>query len=75
MESRDSRREVSKQINLLDFKLECLQIERTCLIYRLFGRNCPIGTISSYDGTVHRRPFQLSHSRPILMDSPDELHG
>ena len=73
MELRDSRREVSKQINLLDFKLECLQIGRTCLIYRLFGRNRLIEMIDVYDGTVHRGPFQLSRSRPILMDGPDEV--
>ena len=73
MESRDSRREVSKQINLLDFKLECLQIGRTCLIYSLFGRNRPIETINGYDGTVHRGPFQLSRSRLILVDGPDEV--
>ena len=72
MESRDLRREVSKQINLLDFKLECLQIGRTCLIYRLFGRNRPIETIDGYNGTVHRGPFQLSYSRRILMDGLDE---
>ena len=73
MELRDSRREVSKQINLLDFKLEYLQIGRTCLIYRIFGRNRPIKMIDVYDGTVHRGPFQLSRSRPILMDGPDEV--
>ena len=75
MESRDSRREVSKQIKFLDFKLECLQIERICLIYRLFGCNRPIETNDGYDGTVHRGPFQLSCSRPILMDGPDEPRG
>ena len=66
---------MSKQINLLDFKLECLQIGRTCLIYRLFGHNRPIETIDGYDGTVHRGPFQLSRSRLILMDGPVELRG
>ena len=57
MESRDSRREVSKQINWIDFELECLQIERTCLIYTPFGRNRPIEMIDGYDGTVHHGPF------------------
>ena len=47
-----------KQINLLDFKLKCLQIGRTCLIYRLFGLNRPIEMIDGYDGMVHRGPFQ-----------------
>ena len=65
MESRYSRREVSKQINLLDFELECLQIGRTCLIYRLFGRNRPIETIDDYGGTVHRGPFQKCRGRWI----------
>ena len=73
MGSRDLRREVSKQINLLDFKLECVQMGRTCLIYRLFGRNRPIETINGYDGTVHRGPFQLSRSCRISMDSPEEV--
>ena len=49
---------MSKQINLLDFKLECLQIGRTCLIYRLFGRNRLIEMIDSYDGMVYRGPFE-----------------
>ena len=75
MESRYSRREVSKKINFLDFKLECLQIGRTCLIDRLFGRKRPIETIDGYDRTVHRAPFQLSRSCPILMNSPDEPRG
>ena len=75
MELRDLRREVSKQINLLDFSLECLQIGRTCLIYRLFGRNRPIEMIDDYNEMVHRGPFQLSRSCPILMDGPDEPRG
>ena len=37
MESRDSRREVSKQINLLDFKLECLEDRRTPLFIQILG--------------------------------------
>ena len=63
---------MSKQINWIDFKLECLQIRRTCLIYKLFGRNRPIETIDSYDGTVHRGPFQKFLGRWIWMDGPDE---
>ena len=66
---------MSKQINFLDFKLECLQIRRTCLIYRLFGRKRPIEMIDRYDRTVHRAPFQLSRSCPILMNGPDEPRG
>ena len=37
MESRDQRREVSKQINLLDFKLECLEHRRTPLFLQILG--------------------------------------
>ena len=73
MELRYSRREVSKHINLLGFKLKCLQIRRTCLIYKLFGLNRLIETMDGYDGTVQRGPFQLSRSRRISMDGPDEF--
>ena len=37
MESRDSRREVSKQINLLDFNFECLEHRRTPLFIQILG--------------------------------------
>ena len=57
MESRDLRREVSKQINLLDFKLKCITNQKNISFYRVFGRNRPIETIDGYDETVHRGPF------------------
>ena len=41
--------------------------------YRVFERNGPIETIDGYDGTVHRGPFRLSHSRWILMEGQDEV--
>ena len=57
MESRDSRGEVSKQINCFDFQLECLQSSKNISLYRVFYRNRPIETIDSYDETVHDGPF------------------
>ena len=42
------------------------------IVYRNFGRNRLIETIDGYDGTVHRGLFQLSRSRPILMDGLDD---
>ena len=63
---------MSKQINFLDFQLECLESPKNISIYTLFGRNRLIEMIDGYDGTVHRGPFQLSHHRRILMDGSDE---
>ena len=60
MELTHSRREVSKQINLIDFK--------NISFYKVFGRNRPIQTIDGYDGTVHGGPFWLSSSRRILTE-------
>ena len=40
--------------------------------YRAFDRNRPIEMIDDYDGTVHRRPFQISRGHPILINGPDE---
>ena len=57
MELRDSRREVSKQINLLDFKLECSESPKNISIYTLFVRNRLIKMIDGYDETVHRGSF------------------
>ena len=48
---------------------------KNTFIYTDFARNRPIETIDGYDGTVHRWPFQLSRSRPILMDGPDDPRG
>ena len=75
MGSRETRGEVSKQINCFDFQLECFRPLKNILFYSTFGRNRPIETIDGYDGTVHRGPFQLSSSRPMVMDGPDELRG
>ena len=75
MGSRDSSREVSKQINCFDFQLECLTNWKNTLFYRAFGRNRPIKTIDGNDRTVHRGPFQLSHRRRILMNGPDAPRG
>ena len=57
LELRDSRREVSKQINWIDFLLECLESPKNIFIYTLFRRNRPMETIDGYDETVHRGPF------------------
>ena len=57
MESRDSRGEVSKQINCFDFQLECLQSSKNISLYRVFDRNRPIEMIDGYDETVHDGPF------------------
>ena len=73
LESRELRREVSKQINLLYFQLECLQIRRTPCFYRAFGRNRPIEMIDGYNGTVHCWPFRKCRSHWIWMDGPDEV--
>ena len=43
--------------------------------YSNFGRNRPIVSIDGYDETVHRGPFQLSRSRPISIDGPDDPCG
>ena len=73
MRSRETRGEVSRQINLFDFQLECFRIRKNTSFYRDFGRNRLIETIDGYDGTVHRGPFQLSRSRLILIDGLDAL--
>ena len=73
MESRDSRRELSKQINWVDFYLKCFTNRKNISFYRVFGRNRLIETIDGYDETVHRGPFRLYHSRQIVMEGPDEV--
>ena len=69
------RGEVSRQINFLISNSNALEHRRTSFFYSTFGRNRPIETIDGYDRMVHRGPFQLSHSRSIVMDGPDELRG
>ena len=64
---------IGVQTDQLDwFALECLRNRKKISIYTHFGRNSPIVWINGYDETVHRGPFQLYRSRPILMERPDE---
>ena len=72
MRSRETRGDVSRQINLFDFHSNALERRRT-QFYSTFGRNRLIETIDGYDGTVHRGPFQKSCSRLILMNGLDDL--
>ena len=58
MRSRETGGEVSRQINLFDFQLECFRIRKNTAFYRDFGRNRPIKMIDGYDGTVHCGPFK-----------------
>ena len=62
---------MSKQINFLDFQLECLESPKNISIYTLFGRNRPIETIGGYDGTVYRGPFQKYRDHWISIDGLD----
>ena len=71
MESRETRRMVSRQLNWIEIQLGCLQTMKNILFYRAFGRNRPIVSIDGYDGTVHRGPFQISRGRRIVMDGHD----
>ena len=68
------RGEVSRQINLFDFQLECFRIRKNTSFYRVFGRNRLIETIDGYDGTVHRGRFQTCRGRPILTNGLDDPH-
>ena len=63
MESRETRGMVSRQFNLIEIQLECLQMSKNKPFYINFGRNRPIASIDGYDEMVHRGPFQLSPSR------------
>ena len=63
---------MSKQINWIDFYLECLENWKNISIYTIFGRSRPMVLIDGYDETVHRGPFQLYCSSQILMKGPDE---
>ena len=65
MESRYSTREVSKQINWIDFHLEWFRNQNNISIYTSFGRDHPMALINGYDGMVHHEPFQQSCSCPI----------
>ena len=48
-----------------------LTIVKNESFYRASFRNRPIVSIDSYDGTVHRGPFQKYQSRWILINDPD----
>ena len=50
-------------------------MSKNILFYSVFGRNRPIVSIDSYDGTVHRGPFRLSRGHPILINGPDAPRG
>ena len=63
---------MSKQINWIDFYLECLENRKNISIHTIFGCNRPIETIDGYDEMVHREPFRLCRSHRILMEGPDE---
>ena len=71
MGSRETRGEVSRQINCFDFQLEWFTIRKNTSFYRNFGRNRPIETIDGYDETVHRGPFQKYRGRWISIDGLD----
>ena len=58
-----------------EFLLECFTTTKNTSFYSVFGRNRPIVSIDGYDEMVHRGSFQLSRSRPISIDSPDDPHG
>ena len=65
MESREMRGMVSRQFNLIEIQLECLQMSKNKPFYSNFGRNRLIVSIDGYNETVHRGPFQLSRNRRI----------
>ena len=58
-------------VNCLNLKLGCFRIVKNMLFYSDFGRYRPIISIDGYDETVYRGPFQLSPSRPIVIDGSD----
>ena len=62
---------MSKQINFLDFQLECLESPKNISIYTLFGCNRLIETIGGYDGTVYCGPFRKYRDHWISMDGLD----
>ena len=72
MESWYSRREVSKHINFLDFKLECLEHRRTPLFIQILGV-----TVRSKQSTVTMKRSIVDHFENVaavrsLMERPDE---
>ena len=75
MELRETRGMVSRRFNLIEIQLECFTTTKNTSFYRVFGRNRPIVSIDGYDEMVHRGPLQLSLSRPISIDGPDDPRG
>ena len=71
MRSRETRGEVYRQLNYIEFQLQWFEHQNNMSFYSTFGCNRPIVSIDGYDGTVHRGPFRLSRGRPILMNGPD----
>ena len=63
---------MSKQINWIDFLSTALQIGRTSQFIGHLGVTVRLTSIDGSDETVHREPFQLNHSRSILMERSDE---
>ena len=57
MESRETRRMVSRQLNWIEIQLGCLQTMKNKSFYRASFRNRLIVLIDGNDGTVHRGPF------------------
>ena len=70
MKSRETRRMVSRQLNLIEIQLKCLQMSKNKSFNSNFGRNRPIVSIDGYDETVHRGPFQLSRDCRIEDGAP-----
>ena len=73
MESRDSRKEVSKHINLVDFKLECLEHRRTTLFIQILGV-----TVRSKRSTVTMERSIVDHFENVAavgseMELPDAV--
>ena len=64
---------MSKQINWIDFYLECITNRKNISFYKVFGYNRPIKMIDGYDEMVHRGLFRLYLSRRIVMEGPDEV--
>ena len=70
---RETRGEVSRQINCFDFQLEWFTIRKNTSFYRNFGRNRPIETIDGFHETVHLGRFQKYHGRWISIDGLDVI--
>ena len=65
MESRETRRMVSRQLNYIEIQLRCLQRRRTSLFKGFFYRNRPIVSIDGYDETSTMDCFGKCRDRRI----------